>query len=236
MPPLKNTNAPYSSMKAKTACWPLPPASSKFVRMTAALQIFNYALKKYPQSAKLRVALGVAHYTAGRYLEAVTVLCEAADLDPTDARSFQFLGEMYGVEPAMAEQVTQRMKVFVTQHPKNALAHFYYAMSLWKGHIDPTARTADVSEIEKLLRTALRLNPQLADAYLELGILLADQQKTNEAINALQQSVKLKPALPKAHYRLMQLYQRTGQKALAAQALAAFHKYKETESNSPLVK
>jgi tetratricopeptide (TPR) repeat protein len=199
-----------------------------------SLQIFNYGLKKYPQSARLRVALGVAHYSAGRYPEAVTILCEAADLDPSDARSFQFLGEMYGVVPEMAEQVTQRMKQFVTLHPQNALAHFYYAMSLWKGRIDPTARTAAASEIETLLRTALRLDPKFATAYFELGILLAEQQNTSAAIRALEQAVKLNPTLSQAHYRLMQLYQRTGQKARAAKALAAFQKYKENES-PPLI-
>ncbi|MFN0111318.1 MAG: tetratricopeptide repeat protein [Blastocatellia bacterium] len=195
-----------------------------------SLQIFNYGLKKYTQSAKLRVALGVAHYSAGHYDKAVTVLCEAADLDPTDARSFQFLGEMYGVVPEMAEQVTQRMKEFVTRHPQNALAHFYYAMSLWKGRRDTTASTADVKEIEALLRAALRLEPKLAAAHLELGLLLADQQNTAAAIRSLLQAVRLNPALPKAHYRLMQLYQRTGQKAQAAQSLAAFQKYKEKEA------
>jgi tetratricopeptide (TPR) repeat protein len=194
-----------------------------------SLQIFNYGLKKYPQSARLRVALGVAHYSAGRYPEAVTAFCEAADLDPTDARSFQFLGEMYGVAPEMAEQVTQRMKQFVSLHPRNALAHFYYAMSLWKGRRDTTARAADVGKIEALLQAALRFDPQMAMAHLELGLLLADQQNTAAAIRSLQQAVQLNPALPKAHYRLMQLYQRTGQKALAAKALAAFQKYKENE-------
>lgn len=194
-----------------------------------SLQIFNYGLKKYPQSAKLRVALGVAHYSAGRYHEAVTVLCEAADLDPTDARPFQFLGEMYGVVSEMSEQVTQRMKQFVTQHPKNALAHFYYAMSLWKGSHDTTARAAEPRKIETLLRTALRLDPKFALAHYELGVLQADQKNTNEAIRSLEQAVKLNPALPKAHYRLMQLYQSAGQKALAEKALAAFHKYRESE-------
>lgn len=201
-----------------------------------SLQIFNYGLKKYPQSAKLRVALGVAHYSAGHYPEAVTVLCEAADLDPTDARSFQFLGEMYGVVPEMSAQVTQRMKQFVTLHPQNARAHFYYAMSLWKGRIDPTARTAKSSEIETLLRTALRLDPKFASAYFELGSLLAEQKNTSAAIGALEQAVKLNPALPQAHYRLMQLYQRTGQKALAAKALAAFQKYKENEQPPHILK
>lgn len=194
-----------------------------------SLKIFNYGLKKYPQSARLRVALGVAHYSAGHFHEAVNILCEAADLDPTDARSFEFLGEMYGVVPELAEQVTQRMKQFVTRHPQNALAHFYYALSLWQGRRDPTLRTAEAEEIETMLRTALRLNPKFATAYLELGILLADQNQTSKAIHALQQAVKLNPALPKAHYRLMQLYQRTGQKLLAEQALVAFQKYRDAQ-------
>ena len=55
------------------------------------------------------------------------ILCEAVDIDPTDPRSFIFLGEMYGVVPDLAEEVTKRMAQFVKLYPNNAQAHFYYA-------------------------------------------------------------------------------------------------------------
>ncbi len=194
-----------------------------------AVQIFAYSLKKYPQSAKLRVGLGITHYTGGRYTEAVKTLCEAVDLDPTDPRSFVFLGEMYGVAPEQAEEVTKRMAQFVQLYPKNAQAHFYYAVSLWQGRGE-TASSADLSKIEGLLRRAITLDPALAPAHLELGALLSGQQKNTEAIAALRTAIKLQPDVAKAHYRLMQLYQRTGQRELAARELQLFQTLKARET------
>ncbi len=192
-----------------------------------AVQIFYYSLKKYPQSAKLRVGLGITHYTGGRYAEAVKMLCEAVDLDPTDARSFVFLGEMYGVAPELAEEVTKRMAQFVQLFPQNAQAHFYYAVSLWQGQ---SGAQADMTKVERLLRTAITLAPKLSSAHLELGVLLAEQQKNIEAITALRTAIKLKPEVAKAHYRLMQLYQRTGQRELAAQELQLYQQLKARET------
>lgn len=192
-----------------------------------AVQIFNYSLKKYPQSAKLRVGLGITHYTGGRYTEAVKILCEAVDIDPTDPRSFVFLGEMYGVVPDLATEVSKRMAQFVKLYPQQAQAHFYYAVSLWQGR---SSVPVELSEVERLLRTAITLDPKLSSAHLELGILLAEQQKNTEAIQALRTAIKLQPAVAKAHYRLMQLYQRTGQRELAAQELQLFQQLKARET------
>ena len=198
-----------------------------------AVQIFNYSLKKYPQSAKLRVGLGITQYTGGRYSEAVKTLCEAVDLDPTDARSFLFLGEMYGVAPEQAEEVTRRMAQFAQLFPQNAQAHFYYAVSLWQGRGD-TSSSADMEQVERLLRTAITLDPTLAPAHLELGVLLSGLQKNTEAIAELRAAIRLKPEVAKAHYRLMQLYQRTGQRELAAQELQLFQALKARETKPVL--
>ena len=61
-------------------------------------------------------------------------------------------------------------------------------------------------------------------AFLELGILLSDQQRYAEAILELRHATRLAPDLAQAHYRLSQAYQRTGQKALAAKELELFQR------------
>src|ERR1700719_4509450 len=54
------------------------------------LKVLDFATQKYPHSAKLRVALGVAHYSLGPYDQALEALCEAVDLDPKDTRALDF--------------------------------------------------------------------------------------------------------------------------------------------------
>src|SRR5947208_12079162 len=91
------------------------------------------AIARYPQSARLHVGLGIAQYSQGQYKDAVQSFCEAADLAPSDPRPYQFLGEMYGVAPGLGPEITERLARFVKVQPRNALAHFHYALSLWKG-------------------------------------------------------------------------------------------------------
>lgn len=191
------------------------------VKLTAyeeAIKVFNYAVGRYQRSSTLRVGLGIAHYSHGRYEDAIKTLCEAADLEPSDPRPFLFLGEMYNVSAELADEITKRMRQFVELHPKNALAHYYYAMNLGQGRHNH-ARPVDLNRIEALLKTAIMLDPRLSLAHLELGVILSDQQKFFEAINELRKAIDLQPDLARAHYRLGLIYQRTGQKALATQEM-----------------
>ena len=59
-----------------------------------AADVFTASIRRHPQSARLRVGLGIAHYSRGRHEDAVTSFGEAADLDPADPRAIGFLGEM----------------------------------------------------------------------------------------------------------------------------------------------
>ena len=202
-----------------------------------AAQVFTAAIARHPESARLHVGLGIAHYSRGQYEDAVKSFCRAADLAPSDPRPYQFLGEMYGVAPALGEEVTRRLAGFVKANPRNALAHFHYAMSLWKGQ-PGGSEPADMRQVEALLREAVTLDPKLAKGYLELGILLSDEQRYQEAIQELRRATQLEPDLAQAHYRLARAYQRTGQKALAEQELETFERlsglYVEIQSRGPL--
>ena len=73
---------------------------------------------------------------------------------------------------------------------------------------------------------------QLELAYFELGTYYADRRQYDAAIHALRSSVKLKPDFEKAHYRLAQIYQRTGQNELAAEEMAIFRRLKEEGSRN----
>jgi tetratricopeptide (TPR) repeat protein len=194
----------------------------------AAVQIFDYGLKKYPQSAKLRVGIGIARYSRGEFEIAVKSLCEATDLDPTDARPYLFLGEMYGVSVEMADEVTRRMAQFAKYHPGNAMAHYFYAVNLWKGRRAPD-HPVDLNLVEASLKRAVALDPKLTLAWFELGVLYYEQKKYTEAIAALRKAVNLQPDLAKAHYRLAQIYQRTGKKALAAREQEIHNQLKASE-------
>jgi tetratricopeptide (TPR) repeat protein len=192
-----------------------------------AADVFTTAIARYPKSGRLHVGLGIAQYSRGHHAEAVKSFCQAADLAPADPRPIHFLGEMYGLVPDLAGDVTRRLARFVKAQPRHALAHFYYAMSLWKEQSAGLPAT-DSRRVEALLRRAVALDPTLAKAFLQLGIFLSDQQRYTEAIESLRSAVRLEPSLAQAHQRLAQAYQRTGQPDLAAKELDIFEQLKGT--------
>src|SRR5262249_32034635 len=72
----------------------------------------------------------------------------------------------------------------------------------------------------KLLEKALDLDGKLAVAHLQIGIVHAAQSSFEQAITAFQKAIALDPNLEEAHYRLAQVYTRTGQKEKAQQEFA----------------
>ena len=190
-----------------------------------AFKVFSASVVRFPTSARLHVGLGIAQYARGKYDDAVASLCRAVDLDPSDPRPFQFLGEIYGIAPELAPEVTERLAGFVKAQPRNPMAHLYYALSLWRGqrsHSEPD----DLRRIEALLRRAVELDPQLARGFLELGIFLSEQERYTEAIDHLLRATRLEAGVAQAHYRLAQAYRRTGQTALAEKELEVFRQLK----------
>ena len=69
--------------------------------------------------------------------------------------------------------------------------------------------------MQSLLEKAIRLDPHLGDAYLQLGIVFADQGNYPKAIGAYRSAIDASPMLEEAHYRLAQAYRKTGETAKA---------------------
>jgi tetratricopeptide (TPR) repeat protein len=192
-----------------------------------ALTVFTAGVARYPASPRLQIGLGIAQYSRGKYSEAVASFCRAVDLDPSDPRPYDFLGEIYGIAPELGPEVTERLAGFVAAHPTNANAHLYYALSLWKGQrASADSKPIDFARVESLLRRAVALEPTLARGYLELGTLLSDQQRYADAIEPLVRATELDPRAAQAHYRLAQAYRRTGKTALAERSLEKFQQLK----------
>jgi len=193
-----------------------------------AVKVFSSGVERYPQSAMLHIGLGVAFYSLGSYDEAAKALCRAADLVPSDPRPYLFLGKMFDISLSQSDEVTKRLKRFVDLQPRNAFASYYYAMSLWKGQRGQGLK-ANEDLITSLLQRAAALDPKFPDPHLQLGILLALNEKYEDAAREFQQAIRLKPDLADAHYRLGQAYSRTGNKTLAAKEFELYQRFHQQE-------
>jgi tetratricopeptide (TPR) repeat protein len=186
-----------------------------------AINVFREGVERYPQSPRLAIGLGIAYYSRGLYDEAVKSLVRAADLSPSDPRCYLFLSKAYDSSPGQAAEVIQRFQRFSELEPNNARAHYYYAISQWKGRRaqDPSV---DFPKIESLLRKAIALDPKLAEAHFQLGNLLSDQSRYPDAIPEYLKALENNSNIPDAHYRLGQAYVHTGQKEKAQPQFAVY--------------
>jgi tetratricopeptide (TPR) repeat protein len=195
-----------------------------------ALKFFTYGVQKYPRSAQLTVGMGVALYADGRYDDAVRTLCAAVDLDPKDPKPFQFLGKVSTVSPAYIPQIRKRLEGLVNLYPQNGPALYYYAMSLWRR--SDGEPSADLANIEVLLKRSIAADPTFYEAHFQLGVLYQDEQKYTDAIQQFNQTLALQPDFNRAHYRLFLLYNRTHQKQLADQHLAQLKQLKKEDEDA----
>lgn len=186
-----------------------------------AVQVFQKGTERFPTSPRLWIGLGMALYSRGRYEESIKALLQAADLNPTDPRCYLFLSKAYLSSPNQADEVIQRFRRYAELDPRNALAQYYYAVSLWKGKRSE-ASSINYPLIESLLEKAISLDGTLAEAHLQLGILYADQHEYARSLPEYTRALELNPGLADAHYRLGQYYVHAGQKDRAQQEFQTF--------------
>ncbi len=188
-----------------------------------AIEVFQHATERYPNSTRLTIGLGVALYSRGNYDEAVKSLLRAADLNPSDPAGYLFLSKAYDSSPSQADEVIQRFRRFAELQPDNPRASYYYAMSLWKGKRaqDPGL---DLQQIESLLKKAIALDPKLAEAHLQLGNLYSDQSKYAEAIPEYVRARELDPGMRDVYYRMGQAYVHVGEKDRAQEQFEIYQR------------
>jgi tetratricopeptide (TPR) repeat protein len=214
-----------------------------------ATEVFSKGNRLFPKSVRMLIALGVAWYARGSYDQAAQYLVNASDLAPDNPTPYLFLGRMQSMEGTPSEESVERLKRFARSQPENALANYYYAVSLWKqsaSEVEPGRDNKRSARVESLLRKALHLDPKLGAAYLQLGILYSQRKDFSRAISAYQKAIEVSPeeaspeevtpeineTLEVAHYRLAQAYLRTGNKTRAQEELQLHDRLsKKTKEN-----
>jgi tetratricopeptide (TPR) repeat protein len=172
--------------------------------------------------------LGAAWYSLGSFDHAEQRFCEASDLNPDDSNPYLLMGKMQAAETADSTAILERLARFARLEPQNALANYYYAVSLWKRRGSP--EDDDLDQIKSLLEKAVDLDPNLGVGYLQLGIVYSEQKDVPKAVSALQQAVAVSPRLEEAHYRLAQLYRQIGDASKARSELQLYEQMSAEET------
>src|SRR5436853_325136 len=197
-----------------------------------AVEVFTKGSHAHPESARMLSGLGAALYAEGKSEEAARRLCEAADLKPADPAPYVFLGKMEKAATGVLPCGEQKLARFVREQPGNALANYYYGVALWKRDGGSEKNAASLQQAEALLDKAVRIDPKLGEAYLQLGILRTERGNFEQAIRDSTKAIEVSPQLNEAHYRLGSAYRRIGEESKAEREFREYERIEKAEAEA----
>ncbi len=195
----------------------------------SAITILRYGIQKYPDSIKLRVALGTVLYADGKALEGAQLLCEAQELNPSDPHPMELLAETEIVPQALAPRITSLLAALHKRYGNDGLILFDYTMvqsGRWS-----TDKDSVPPHFTDSLEEALRLNPRLPQAYYQLSLVAAQRRQYNEEIRLLKRAITLDPNKDEYHYRLAFAYRKSGDEENFQKELNRFEQLHGSVSN-----
>ena len=188
----------------------------------AAVIRLKEALEMFPRSARLWLALGIAHFKAGRNDEAAQALTRAIELDPKFAPAYAYLGMTY-VDIGQYDEAIKAYEQALAVNEKLGVVDFLIADAVQKH------ATAETARIEAHLVRAVKLEPSFAPASLALGKLYFRTNRLAEAASELERVIKLDPNLAEAYYQLSRVYARLKRTEEAQAILAAFKRLSDSQ-------
>ena len=185
-----------------------------------AVQQSEAALKKFPKSAQLTLASGVAYYGLNQSEPAIGKFLQTISLDPSIDQPYVFLARVINHAHSHLPVLTQRFAEYQERNPRSYLGYFMHAKAL-------DAQFKEPELAEKLLLRSIELNPEYWESHYELGILLEKRGAIEDAEKEFRKTTELNPQEPSPHYRLCRVLARLGRTADAQVEAAAMQKATE---------
>ncbi len=177
------------------------------------------AVGDFPNSPRLWAALGAANYLKGDNGRCYEALLHARQLAPDFEQTYYYLGRLYGkATPDVQKVIMTILRERIAAHPDDAWAHYFYGAEL--ADEQQELDMPDYSEAEKHLRTAIRLEPKLAEAHLRMGLIFSTQGKLAESVTEFVRAAQANPTMAEPHYRLGLAYAKIGKPEAAAREFA----------------
>jgi tetratricopeptide (TPR) repeat protein len=174
----------------------------------AATATFEKACRRFPKSAQMQLAFGVAAYGQRRFADAIDAFLRVTAIDPSIEQPYVFMARILPQAGDRLPQVVAAFAAWEKAEPGNYLAVCLHAKALG-------AAAGDASEIEAALRRSIQLNDGYWESHFELGVLLAKSREWKQAAAELSRSIELNPGVAAAHFQLARAYDKLGDSARA---------------------
>jgi tetratricopeptide (TPR) repeat protein len=230
-------HAPANSPEAMRYTIILGMAHYGLGQFTQAAPYLRTAANADPQNLPLRLALAHSLLWSKQYSKVMEVYKEILALNPDSAEADMLAGEALD-EMSDASGAIEMFRKAVKANPNQPEVHFGLGYLLWSQKQYPEAikefqaelanspqhaqsmlyiADADIqmnqyAEAAPLLEKAIKLDPSLGLAHLDLGILAANDGRNDEALREFLAAEKLIPNDVNVHWRLGRLYRAMGKK------------------------
>jgi len=168
-----------------------------------AAATFGKACQRFPDSAQIQLAYGVAAYGQRRFADAIDAFLRVTAIDRAVEQPYVFLARIIGQAGDRLPQVVAAFAAWEKAEPANYLAVCLHAKAL-------VAASGDAAEIEAKLRRSIQLNGGYWESHFELGVLLGKNREWKQAAAELSRSIELNPNVAAAHFHLARAYDKLG--------------------------
>lgn len=183
-------------------------------KFTEAAAVLEEAHRDFDKSPQLGLALGVAYYSLRRFEDAASRFLRVIELAPDVEQPYVFLVRMIDQIPGRVPEMLPRFSAWADAEKVNHYAPFVLAKALQVSGEDP-------KRIEELLRESIRRQPKFWESHFELAQILEQQpDQLAKSASEYKQAIASNSRQAAPHYRLARVYDRLGQKQLAAQERA----------------
>jgi Tfp pilus assembly protein PilF len=180
------------------------------------------ALKEFPSSARIWLALGIAQLIDGKNPEAEESFNRSLELDPKSVPALAYLGTTHAERGDYAQSLAYYERAIAADE-KQAVVYYLAADTMLK------LPGGDEAKAEQYLTRAISLDPSLAAPRLALAKIYERDERWADAATHLERAVQLAPDLNEAHYHLGRVYQRLRRADDARREMALFKEHSETE-------
>ncbi len=193
----------------------------------AAVAIFATGVRDFPKSVKMWLGLGGAYYVAGEFKQAAEAVLKATTIDHDNKLAYFMLAKIYERAPLSQFVVREKFRAYLERNPDDPWSYYHYGTMLYLSA--QSSSQPDFNPAKSYLSKAIRLNPNFAEAHLQLGIIVQREGQFEKSTELLQRAIQINPKVAAAHYRLALAYQRLGQ---AERAKAEFETFKRLDAQS----
>lgn len=188
----------------------------------AAIIRLTEATAKFPNSAKVYLALAIAQISDGKSVEAKSSLEKSLLISPDYVPALAYLATVYN-EQAQYDEAA-RFYERALKLDESAVLHYLLAETLLK------IPTSDPAVVQTHLERSIYLDKTLAQAHFSLGKLLVRSSKWQEAADEFQKATLYSPDLAEAHYQYGRVLARLKRTQESVAEFDVYKKLNETQT------